>query len=453
MNAPVELRLPPHSVEAEQSLIGGLLIDPRAWDHVADLVSDSDFFRDDHRRIFRHIARLIGSGRPVDVVTVFESVERSNEVDQTGGLGYLGEIANTTPSIANIRRYAEIIRDKAVLRGLIAAADALAAACFAGGVDGPEKIAQAADASLARALDRGAEDPITATDAMRAALVAADDRQQSGHPGGLDTGIAGLDRLTGGLVPGQLFVVAARPSIGKSAIALGIADHIARAGGRVVVFSLEMSRQELAARLLAASSGVSGRVLRSGPSDDEWGRLSGAMCGSATDRIVLDDKSAATVAYVRARCRRLHRQGALSLVVVDYLQLMTPADPRANRSEQVGSLSRGLKHLAKEIGVPVIALAQLNRSVESRAGGRPQLSDLRDSGEIEQDADLIALLSRVVEPAEGENAIVELALRKHRNGPCGDVLLAFDAARMTFAPYGGPRPSGPARPARSGFDG
>ncbi len=453
MNAPADLRLPPHSVEAEQSLIGGLLLDARAWDRVVDLVVDGDFYRDDHRRIFRHVRALVESGRPVDVVTVFESIERSNEVDQTGGLAYLGEIANATPSAANIRRYAEIIRDKAVLRGLIAVADAIAAACFAGGIDGPEKIAQAADAALARALDRGAEDPVTATSAMNAALAAADERQQSGHPGGLDTGIAGLDRLTGGLLPGQLFVIAARPSVGKSAVALGIADNVARAGGRVVMFSLEMSRQELAARLLSARSGVSARALRTGPSDDQWDRLSGAMVGSAADRIILDDRQAASVAYVRARCRRLHRQGALSLVVVDYLQLMTPADTRATRSEQVGSLSRGLKHLAKEIGVPVIALAQLNRAVESRAGGRPQLSDLRDSGEIEQDADLIVLMSRVVEPAEGENAIVELALRKHRNGPCGDVLLTFDAERMTFAPYSGPRPSGPARPARSGFDG
>lgn len=451
MNAP-DIRLPPHSIEAEQSMIGGLLIGgPAAWDRVADLATDADLYRDDHRRIFRHIRMLAEAGKPLDVVTVFEAIERSNEVEQTGGLSYLGEIANATPSAANIRRYAEIVRERATLRALCEAADAIKDACLCGGTASPEKIAQRAEIALANALDRDADDPVSANVAMSEVLATADDRQQAGQPAGIGTGIADLDAIAGGLLAGQLFVIAARPSVGKTAVAIAIADHVAHAGGRVAFFSLEMSRHQIAGRLLAARSGVPVHALRTGPNDDQWGRLADAGVGTAGDNFIIDDKAAATLAHVRARCRRLHRQGGLSLVVIDYLQLMTPADSRASRTEQVGSLSRGLKAMAKELGLPVIALAQLNRAVESRVDRRPQLSDLRDSGEIEQDADLIALLSRAAEAEPERNAIIELALRKHRDGPCGEMLLAFDAERMAFRSYSGLHPALSPRPARRGF--
>ncbi|MDO9225195.1 MAG: replicative DNA helicase [Pseudomonadota bacterium] len=427
MNAPDFMPLlPPHSVEAEQSVLGGLLLENRAWERAADLINERDFYRADHRHIWRTIAAMIEAGQPADVITVAEALESHNRLDEVGGLAYLAALAQNTPSAANIRRYAEIVRERATMRALLAAADGIRAAVANADGRTPAEIAREAESTLATvAADQGAGEPVTAAAAMMEVLRHADDAAGSA---GLLTGLDDLDSLTGGLEPGQLVVVAARPAVGKTALALAVARHVAQHGGRVAFFSLEMSRRELAGRLLAAAARVNGRNLKTGLSADEWGRLTAASTAPGFDSLILDDTPAASVAYIRARARRLNRTGRLSLIAVDYLQLMKPADTRATRTEQVGSLSRGLKALAKELAVPIIALAQLNRASEVRGDKRPMLSDLRDSGEVEQDADAVLLLSRAA--TDGDS--IECQLAKHRQGPTGTFYLDFEPETMAF---------------------
>jgi replicative DNA helicase len=420
--------LPPHSIEAEQSVLGGLLLENHAWERIADLINDQDFYSAAHRHIWKQIVRLIDNNSPADVVTVAEALESRNLLDGIGGLAYLAALAQNTPSAANIRHYAEIVRERTTMRALLNAADGIRAA-----VSNPDgrtaaDIAREAETTLsAVAVDRDAGEPVTAAVAMAEALRHADD---AAGRAGLMTGLADLDILTGGLEPGQLIVLAARPAVGKTAVALAVSRYVAAHGALVAFFSLEMSRRELANRLLASGASISGQALKIGPTTDEWGRLATAATAPGSDSLILDDRPAASVAYIRARCRRLARRhgGKLGLIVIDYLQLMSPADTRASRTEQVGSLSRGLKALAKELGVPVMALAQLNRASEGRADKKPQLSDLRDSGEVEQDADAVLLLSR----ASTDGDVIEANLAKHRQGPTGVFHLDFHQATMTF---------------------
>jgi replicative DNA helicase len=441
MNAPAEnhaLRLPPHSIEAEQSLLGGLLLDPKAWDRIADLVAESDFFRDDHRRIFRHIAMLAHAGKEADIVTVFESIDRANEIQQTGGMGYLGEIANATPSAANIRRYAEAIRERAVLRRLVAVGDEFAAACMSPGIRKVADIVADAERRMAAELDEQADEPASLLDVLTDTLAYIDER---GDTSGLRTGFADFDALTGGLEPGQLVVVAARPSVGKTLFACNVADNVAHSGGAVGFFTLEMSRREIGMRLLAARSSVSVHAMRAGTkSNDAWDRMVAVLPKAQAQRLWIDDKPAVTVAYIRARARRMKRKHGLDLIVIDYLGLMKGKGD--NRVQEIGSISRGLKELAKELGIPVIVLAQLNRSVEGRTDKRPISSDLRDSGEIEQDADIVAMLHReeMYSEAPEWKGFAELIVRKNRNGPLGDVQLAYDGRLMTFSPWQGDSP-------------
>ncbi|MCX7146201.1 MAG: replicative DNA helicase, partial [Sulfuritalea sp.] len=393
MNAPAqrnEITLPPHSIEAEQSLLGGLLLDFRAWDRVADLLTEADFYRDDHRRIFRHLAVLSNAGKPVDVVTVFESIEQSNEVDQTGGLGYLGTLANSAVSVANIRRHAEIIRERAVLRKVGAIGDALSAACYRPSVRAIEAIVAEAEAAIAEALDRRASEPTGLGDVLGEALNYIDTR---GEVGGLRTGFRDFDGMTGGLEPGQLVIVAARPSMGKTVFGCNVAANVAQRGAAVLLMTLEMTRREIGMRILAARSGVSMHAMRSGTKDDgAWKRMSSELRPANEQRLWIDDTASATVGYVRARARRLKRSKGLDLIVIDYLGLMRGTGE--NRTQEIGSISRGLKALAKELEVPIIVLSQLNRGVEGRQDKRPMMSDLRDSGEVEQDADIVAMLHR-----------------------------------------------------------
>lgn len=434
-----DLRLPPHSVEAEQSVLGGLLLQNDALDRIISIVNERDFYRSDHKAIWRQIVALIDAAKPADVITVAEALESRHQLDDIGGLAFLAALAMNTPSAANIRHYAEIVREKSQLRALLAAGDALQAAIHDPDGRTPAQLAAEAESALsAFGADRGTAEPETATAVMAEVLRHADD---AADRRGLETGIADLDALTGGLEPGQLVVVAARPAVGKTAVALAIARHVARSGHHAAFFSLEMGKHELAARLLAAEARVPARCLRAGPDESQWPALTKAATAPGLDGLFLDDRPAASVAHVRARCRRLKRQGGLSLVVIDYLQLMTPADPRASRTEQVGSLSRGLKALAKELGVPVIALAQLNRASEARADKKPMLSDLRDSGEVEQDADMVLLLSR----ASTEGDILECCFAKNRQGPTGVFWLDFHAPTMTFRQRYGAPPE-PAKP-------
>lgn len=442
MNAP-ELRFPPHSIEAEQSLIGALLLDNNAWDRVDGLVTGADFLRDDHRRIFTHIAAQILSGKPADLVTVHAAMEQSGEAERCGGLAYLGEIANNTPSAANIRAYAATIRDRACRRTGQGEAETLAVRYAAGDVS-HEAFAAGLEQIAARAIDTERDEPLLLADSMREALLLIDERaNRGGGITGLPSGIPDLDALTGGFEPGQLIILAARPGVGKTALALGIADQAARADRPVLFCSLEMPKRELAMRVLAQRTGVSVHAMRAGTRDEgHWSALTRAAGEAARQRLFIDDKPAITLAYLRARAKRLARKHGLQLIVVDYIGLMRGEGQ--NRTQELGSISRGLKALAKELQVPVLACAQLNRAVESRNDRRPHLHDLRDSGEIEQDADIVLMLHReeMTNSAPEWKGVGELFMRKHRNGPTGDVWLRYIHHRTLFVPGDG---CGPAR--------
>ncbi len=449
--------MPPHSVEAEQSLIGGILIENRAMDRVADLVTEADFYRDEHRRIYRQITKLIDQGWPADVVTVFESLEKNGEVEQTGGLTYLAEIANNTPSAANIRRYAEIVAERAMMRGLQRIAAELQTACTRPDGRAPVEIAAMVEAEMLRLLDRTDGDPVPLYRAMHEVLADVDARRnRGGEFAGLTTGFRGLDEMTGGLEPGQLVIVAARPSVGKTIFGCNVATAAAMAGTPTLFFTLEMTRREIGSRILAARSGVTVQTMRSGTSArEDWDAMGNSIAAAGNWPMHIDDRPAITVPYVRAKARRIQRTAGLGLIVIDYLQLMRGTGD--TRAQEVGSVSRGLKALAKELNVPVIALAQLNRATESRPDRRPTLADLRDSGEIEQDADIVIMLHRESfqrEAPEWAN-LAEMLIRKNRNGPTGDCLLAINGALMRFSDYDGPSPrdNGPVRSGRGrGFE-
>jgi len=430
------LKLPPHSIEAEQSLIGGLLIDNAAWDRIGDVVRETDFYRDDHRRIFRHIGKLIQMGRPADVVTVYESIEGSNEVDQTGGLGYLGEIANATPSAANIRRYAEIVRERAILRQLVTVGDEIAGNALnpAGRDvkalldDAEQRIFQIAEAGNRANNGFVPLQPLLGEVVERMETLLARDSQSDIT--GVATGFTDLDRLTAGLQPGDMLVVAGRPSMGKTAFALNIAEHVGvELRLPVAIFSLEMSGPQLATRFLSSVGRIDQTKLRSGRlTDDEWDRMTVALGKLHEAPIHIDETGAINSTDLRARARRLHRQfGKLGLIVIDYLQLMSSNRDGENRATEISEISRSIKALAKELQVPIIALSQLSRKVEERNDKRPLMSDLRESGAIEQDADIIMMMYReeYYKPDTQDKGTAEVIITKHRNGPTDTVRLTF----------------------------
>lgn len=444
MSAPSELVTPPQAIDAEQSVLGSLLLDARAWERVADVLADADFFTDTHRRIWRHIALAAERGRAFDVVTIAESIEATGESLATGGLAYLGELANNTPSSANIKRYAEIVRERATMRRLQAAAADLHAACSNPAGRKPEELAAIAESAMLAAIDRAAGDPVSLSDAFGEAMVYVDSR---GEAGGLTTGFRDFDGITGGLEPGQLVIVAARPSVGKTVFGCNVADHVANSGGSVLFCTMEMSRREIGMRIMSARSCVSVHAMRSGTKDaDDWRRMSDQVPAAKQQRLMIDDTAAVSVGHVRAKARRQARQYGLSLVVLDYLQLMRGEGD--NRTQEMGSISRGLKALAKELQVPIIALAQLNRGVEGRADKRPMLSDLRDSGEIEQDADIVVMLHREALYNESPEwaGLAEALVRKNRNGPTGELLLSYQPEQMRFADHCGQHPRAVSRP-------
>ena len=457
MIAPDLRNLPPHSIEAEQGLLGAILTNGgRVLDRIEGAVSATDLYRDDHRRIFTAAKALHDAGKPVDVLTVADALTARGESEQTGGLAYLGDIANGGFTAANARGYAATIRERATLRGLQqVAADALAAcACPAG--RSPAEIAAEAEAGMLALLDHTDTDPVRLQDALCDVLADVEDRRErGGELAGLATGFARLDEMTGGLEPGQLVIVAARPSVGKTVAGCNIAAHAAAAGVPVLFFTLEMGRREIAQRILAARSGVSVQDMRAGTGDPhDWDRMSTAVGASMAWPMFIDDTPAVSVAYVRAKSRRIQRAHGLGLVVIDYLGLMRGIGD--NRTQEVGSISRGLKALAKELKVPVIALAQINRASETRPNKQPTLSDLRDSGEIEQDADIVAMLHResVSREAPEWEGLAQLFVRKNRNGPTGECLLALDGPRMRFTDFDGPHPaaSAPTKTRAKGFE-
>ena len=432
------LRVPPHSTEAEQSVLGGLLLENLAWDKCSDLLTDSDFYRHEHRHIYAAIGNLIASSKPADVITVFEALQSLGKAEDCGGLAYLNALAQSVPSASNVRRYAEIVRERSVLRKLISASDEIATTAFNPQGQPVSQILDEAESRIFRIGEEGSRGGagFQPMDKLVQALI---DRVQeleangSEDVTGIRTGFYDLDRMTAGLQKGDLIVLAARPSMGKTAFALNIAEHVAvREGLPVAVFSMEMGASQLALRVVGSLGRIDQQHLRTGRlRDDEWERLPEAASKLSEAPMFIDESPGLNPAELRARARRLARQygGTLGLIVIDYLQLMSGSSHsnEENRATVLGEISRGMKGLAKELQCPVIALSQLNRSVETRPDKRPMMSDLRESGAIEQDADVIMFIYRddYYNKDSKEPGVAEIVLAKQRNGPVGTVKLTF----------------------------
>ena len=445
------LKVPPHSIEAEQSLLGALLLDNQAFDRVADLVTGEDFYRDDHRRLWRHIARLIEASRPADVVTVSESVEASEDKDKTGGPAYLGALAQNTPSALNVRRYAELVRERAVQRRLAQVATGIAEEALNPGGKEVGQLLDEAESKIFQIAESGARrdqglleiKPVLAKEFER--IDHLYHRENPSDVTGVPTGYTKIDQMTSGLQSGDLVIIAARPSMGKTALALNIAEHVAVDNGLpVAIFSMEMSSTQLAMRMLGSIARVDQHKMRTGRlNDKEWGDLSDAMAKLHETPLFIDEGGALTALEVRARARRLKRQySKLGLIVIDYLQLMAASSQGENRATEISEISRSLKAMAKELDVPVVALSQLNRAVDQRPDRRPVMSDLRESGAIEQDADVIMFIYREVvykpDLPEDQRGLAEVIIGKQRNGPIGTIKLTFLGQHTRFENYQDP---------------
>lgn len=425
------LMQPPQAIEAEQAVIGGLLLDNNAIDRV-DFLRPGDFYSARHRLLFEAISRMLAAGKPADALTAAETL--GEKLEEVGGQAYIGSLALNTPSAANIRRYAEIVRNAGIRRQLIAASRETIDECLQPGAPEPREIAERAESRVLAVLgDELFDSEIEYGALLRETVGRTEDMRNGKREAVTETGFAKLDALLcGGLQSGDLIILAARPSVGKTALALNIAAHVAHRG-RPAFFSLEMDRRQIAQRGLAMAAQIPLDSIRSGSlTGDELNHLADVAIDQSHSRILLDDRGAIGLAYIRARCRRWKRQGGLSLVVVDYLQLMRGEG--SNREQEVSSISRGLKALAKDLRVPVLALCQLSRALEGRIDKRPQLYDLRESGAIEQDADAVLMLYRDdLQVADSQNAgLAEVLIRKQRNGPLGVVTLEYDAPLCTF---------------------
>ena len=431
-----KLRVPPHSIEAESSVLGGLLLDNGAWDRVGDLLVDSDFYRHEHKLIYAAIGALINASKPADVITVSEQLQNQGKTAEMGGLAYLNSLAQYVPSASNIRRYAEIVRERSILRKLVSASDEIATNAFNPQGKAIDRILDEAEQKIFNIGEEGSRMK-QGFQSMDTLVVELLDRVQemADNPNditGVPTGFYDLDRMTSGLQPGDMVVLAARPSMGKTAFAINIAEHVAlNEGLPVAVFSMEMGASQLAVRVVGSIGRIDQGHLRTGKlSDDEWPRLTEAIEKLRTVSLHIDETPGLTPSELRANARRLARQcGKLGLIVVDYLQLMSGSGSTGgdNRATELGEISRGLKMLAKELQCPVIALSQLNRSVEQRTDKRPMMSDLRESGAIEQDADIIMFIYRddYYNKDSKDPGVAEIIIGKQRNGPTGTVRLTF----------------------------
>jgi len=441
-------RVPPQSVEAEQSVLGGLLLDNTAWDRIADLLAAQDFYRADHRLIFQHIGELIENGKPADALTVAETLERSGKLAEVGGHAYLGSLAAATPSAANIRRYAEIVRERSVMRSLAAVGTEIADSAYNPLGRDAKALVDEAEAKVFGIAEAGAKgrrgfvkiDPLLTETVERIDMLYS--REDKSEIIGLATGFVDLDRMTSGLQGGDLIIIAGRPSMGKTTLAMNIAEHAALELKKpVAVFSMEMSGPQLAMRMIGSVGKLDQHELRTGTfKDDDWSRLVDAVGRLNEAQIFIDDTAGLNALEVRSRARRLHRQcGGLALIVVDYLQLMSASGREENRATEIAEISRSLKGLAKDLKVPVIALSQLNRGVEARQDKRPMMSDLRESGAIEQDSDLILFIYRdeVYNPETPNKGVAEIIVAKQRNGPTGKINLTFLGKYTRFENYAG----------------
>ena len=433
------LKLPPHSVEAEQSVLGGLLLDNEALDKIADILHEDDFYRYDHKLIYQHISRLIQLARPADIVTVAESLESNAELTSIGGLAYLDALAKNTPTAANIRRYAEIVRERSIMRKLVTVGSEIAESAFVPQGRDAQQLLDEAEAKIfkiAEADGNATQGFIDIKELLGPVVNRIEElyqREDQSHVTGIATGFDDLDERTSGLQPGDLIIVAGRPSMGKTAFSLNIAEHIALEIKKpVAVFSMEMAAIQLATRMVGSVGRLDQHKMRNGKlGEEDWPRLTMALGKLNEAPLYIDEGAGLNAFELRARARRLQKscKQNLGLIVVDYLQLMSANGGRAseNRATEISEISRSLKSLAKELNVPVIALSQLNRSVEQRPDKRPVMSDLRESGAIEQDADLILFIYRdeVYNPDSEDKGTAEIIIGKQRNGPIGRVRLTF----------------------------
>jgi replicative DNA helicase len=435
-------RLPPQSTDAEQSVLGGLLLDNQAWERVSDVLTADDFYRREHRQIFNAIAALCEEGSPADVVTVSEWLTKNGELEAAGGLSYIGALANNTPSTANIAAYARIVRENAVLRELIRVASDISQAAYLPEGRGVSELLDVAEARVLEISEkghrRGEFQPISRL--LSKAVDRIDQLYRSESPlTGVPTGFNDLDDMTSGLQAADLIIIAGRPSMGKTSLAMNIAENAA-IGHKVpvAVFSMEMPGSQLAMRMMASLGRINAHRVRTGKlSDDDWPRLTSAVTLLNEAPIFIDDSPALTPNEVRARARRLKREHGLGLIIVDYLQLMQTTESEDNRATEISNITRSLKGLAKELSVPIIAMSQLNRSVESRNDKKPVMSDLRESGAIEQDADMILFIYRdeVYNKETERKGTADIIIGKQRNGPTGEVTLTFLGEYTRFENY------------------
>ena len=436
------LKVPPQHIEAEQSVLGGLLLDNTGLDRIADQLGADDFYRREHRLIFEAIRALCQASTPADAVTVAEYLEKHGELENAGGLAYLGSLANNTPSAANVAAYAAIVRERAILRRLIQASGEISASAYAPEGRSAQQVLDRAEERILEVSQtghrRGNFQPINAL--LSQAVERIDQLFRSESPlTGVPTGFADLDAMTSGLQAGDLVIIAGRPSMGKTSLAMNIAENAA-VGHKipVAIFSLEMPGSQLAMRMMASLGRINAHKVRTGKlDDDDWPRLTSAVSLLSDAPLYIDDTPALTPLELRARARRLKREHSLGMIVVDYLQLMQSTETEENRATEISNITRALKALAKELNVPLIAMSQLNRSVESRPDKRPVMSDLRESGAIEQDADVILFIYRdeVYNKDSAEKGKAEVIVGKQRNGPTGEVPLTFLGEYTRFENY------------------
>ena len=443
------LKIPPHSIEAEQSVLGGLLLsglsnDSSAWDTIADKVVETDFYRQDHRLIFRAIADLAEDSKPLDLITVSEWLKQRNELENAGGFVYLATMAKDTPSAANIKAYAEIVREKSILRQLISVGTGIADSAFNSQGRASKELLDEAEQKVFKIAEHGSKQGQVFKPLKKLLKVTLEHIEElskiNTNITGVSTGYTDLDEMTSGLQKGDLVIVAGRPSMGKTTFSMNIAEYAAAHKKLpTAIFSMEMPAEQLTLRMLSSMGRVDQHRLRTGKlTDEDWPRVATAVKIFSDVPMFIDDSPALSPTEVRARARRLMREhGQLGLIVLDYLQLMQTGAATENRATEISEISRSLKALAKELSVPVIALSQLNRSLEQRPNKRPVMSDLRESGAIEQDADIIIFIYRdeVYNPESPDKGTAEIIIAKQRNGPIGTCRLTFFGKYTRFENY------------------
>jgi replicative DNA helicase len=428
-----DLKTPPHSLEAEQSVIGGLMLDNSAWDEIADIINEQDFYRHDHALLLRAIAALAENDQPYDVVTVSEWIGARGDLDSIGGLAYLSILANDTPTAVNIKAYANIVREYSILRSLIQVGNEISASAYNADGRPSKELVDEAERKVFLIAEQGAGNRQgfeAINELLGRAVKRVEEMYKSGTAlTGIATGFTNYDEKTSGLQNSDLIIIAGRPSMGKTSFAMNLAENAAlNNDNSVAVFSMEMPGDQLALRMMSSLGRIDSHNLRTGKLDDhDWPRLISSVSMLSKAKLFIDDTAALTPTELRARTRRLKREHGLDLVIIDYLQLMQVGGSTENRATEISEISRSLKALAKELKVPIIALSQLNRSVEQRPDKRPIMSDLRESGSIEQDADVILFIYRdeVYNPESNDKGTAEIIIRKQRNGPIGTVRLSF----------------------------